>query len=105
MICAVLTGPGAGIAGTNNAMKGRPEALENIAGKTFDVCVIGGGATGAGCALGAQLRALNTVLLDGGGFASATARASTKPIRCGRRALQEAVTPVDLCHYPVVQAV
>ena len=31
-----------------NAMKGRPEALENIAGKTFDVCVIGGGATGAG---------------------------------------------------------
>ena len=28
-------------------MKGRPEALENIAGKTFDVCVIGGGATGA----------------------------------------------------------
>jgi glycerol-3-phosphate dehydrogenase len=37
-------------------MKGRPEALENIAGKTFDVCVIGGGATGAGCALDAQLR-------------------------------------------------
>ncbi len=29
-------------------MKGRPEALENIAGKAFDVCVIGGGATGAG---------------------------------------------------------
>jgi glycerol-3-phosphate dehydrogenase len=27
-------------------MKGRPEALENIAGKTFDVCGIGGGATG-----------------------------------------------------------
>src|SRR2546425_13139553 len=29
-------------------MKGRPEALENIAGKKFDVCVSGGGATGAG---------------------------------------------------------
>jgi glycerol-3-phosphate dehydrogenase len=38
-------------------MKGRPEALENIAGKTFDVCVIGGGATG--CALDAQLRFLS----------------------------------------------
>ena len=37
-------------------MKGRPEAMENIAGKTFDVCVTGGGATGAGSALDAQLR-------------------------------------------------
>jgi glycerol-3-phosphate dehydrogenase len=50
-------------------MKARPEALESIAGKTFDLCVIGGGATGAGCALDAQLRGLNTVLVDGGDFA------------------------------------
>jgi hypothetical protein len=34
-------------------MKGRPEALENIAGKTFDVCLIGGGAAyAAGLAVG-----------------------------------------------------
>ena len=37
-------------------MKSRSEALESIAGKTFDLCVIGGGATGAGCALDSQLR-------------------------------------------------
>ena len=29
-------------------MKGRPEAMENIAGKTFDVCVIGDGGHGRG---------------------------------------------------------
>src|SRR5260370_40705840 len=103
MICAVLTGPGAGIAGTNNAMKGRPEALENIAGKTFDVCVIGGGATGAGCALDAQLRGLNTGLVDGGDFASATSSASTKLIHGGVRHLPQAVTPLDAAQYRVVQ--
>ena len=46
-------------------MRGRSEALGNIAGKTFDVCVIGGGATGASCALDAQLRGLNTVMVEG----------------------------------------
>ena len=38
-------------------MKGRPEALENIAVKTFDVCVTGGGGgglTGASFALSAH---------------------------------------------------
>jgi len=84
-------------------MKGRPEALENIAGKTFDVCVIGGGATGAGCALDAQLRGLNTVLVDGGDFASATSSASTKLIHGGVRYLQQAVTRLDWSQYRVVK--
>src|SRR6266851_5082771 len=84
-------------------MKARPEALENIAGKTFDVCVIGGGATGAGCALDAQLRGLNTVLVDGGDFASATSSASTKLIHGGVRYLQQAVTRLDLSQYRVVK--
>src|SRR6266852_6129621 len=84
-------------------MKGRREALENIAGKTFDVCVIGGGATGAGCALDAQLRGLDTVLVDGGDFASATSSASTKLIHGGVRYLQQAVTRLDLSQYRVVK--
>jgi len=84
-------------------MKGRPEALENIAGKTFDVCVIGGGATGSGCALDAQLRGLNTVLVDGGDFASATSSASTKLIHGGVRYLQQAVTRLDWSQYRVVK--
>jgi len=84
-------------------MKARPEALENIAGKTFDICVIGGGATGAGCALDAQLRGLNTVLVDGADFASATSSASTKLIHGGVRYLQQAVTQLDSSQYRVVK--
>jgi len=32
-------------------MRNRKETIDHIADKEFDVCVIGGGATGAGCAL------------------------------------------------------
>ena len=84
-------------------MKRRPEALKNIAGRTFDVCVIGGGATGAGCALDAQLRGFKTVLVDGGDFASATSSASTKLIHGGVRYLREAVTRLDVAQYRVIK--
>ena len=84
-------------------MKDRSAALENIAGKTFDVCIIGGGATGAGCALDAQLRGLNTVMVEGWDFASATSSASTKLVHGGVRYLQQAVTRLDLGQYRVVK--
>ena len=35
-------------------MKSRTEELDNIAGQQFDLCVIGGGATGSACALDAH---------------------------------------------------
>jgi glycerol-3-phosphate dehydrogenase len=84
-------------------MKSRTEALREIATRTFDVCVIGAGATGAGCALDAQLRGLETVLLDAGDFASATSSASTKLAHGGIRYLQEAVTNLDLGQLKVVR--
>ena len=84
-------------------MKGRSEAVRAIEGKTFDVCVIGGGATGAGCALDAQLRGLQTILLDAGDFASGTSSASTKIIHGGARYLQEAVEGLDIHQYRVVK--
>ena len=59
-------------------MRARTQALQRLAGNSFDLCVIGGGATGAGCALDARLRGLKTVLVDGRGFASAASSASTK---------------------------
>lgn len=59
-------------------MKPRWEPFQAIAGASFDVCIIGGGATGAGCAWGTQLRGLKTVLIEAGDFASATASASTR---------------------------
>ena len=83
-------------------MKKRDEALQSIEGSPFDVCVIGGGATGAACALDAQLRGLKTVLLDAGDFAGATSSASTKLIHGGVRYLEEAVRHCDPAQYHLV---
>jgi glycerol-3-phosphate dehydrogenase len=83
-------------------MKSRGLELQDIAEKSFDVCVIGGGATGAGCALDAQLRGLRTVMLDAGDFAGATSSAATKIIHGGVRYLEEAIKDVDPKEYHVV---
>jgi glycerol-3-phosphate dehydrogenase len=64
-------------------MKSRSEARASAKEAAFDLCVIGGGATGAGCALDAQLRGLRTVLLDASDFASAASSASTKLVHGG----------------------
>ncbi len=84
-------------------MKSRSDALLKIEGATFDVCVIGGGATGAGCAWDAQLRGLKTVLIEGGDFASATSSSSTKLVHGGVRYLQQAVADLDAGQYRVVK--
>ncbi len=81
----------------------REEAQARISGKEFDVCVIGGGATGAGCALDAQLRGLKTVLLEGADFASGTSSTSTKLIHGGVRYLEQAVKELDVAEYKVVR--
>ena len=83
-------------------MKPRGEALASVAAEDFEVCVIGGGATGAGCALDAQLRGMKTVLLDGGDFASGASTAATKIIHGGVRYLEQAVKGLDPKQYEVV---
>ena len=83
-------------------MKGRAEELQNISGKQFDLCVIGGGATGSACALDAQLRGIQTVLLEAGDFAGATSSAATKIIHGGVRYLEEAIKGADLQEYHVL---
>jgi glycerol-3-phosphate dehydrogenase len=84
-------------------MKSRTEALRTVEANSFDVCVIGGGATGSGCALDAQLRGLKTVLVEGTDFASGTSSASTKMVHGGVRYLEQAVRHVDLAEYKVVK--
>jgi glycerol-3-phosphate dehydrogenase len=83
-------------------MKTRAEGLKNITGNQFDLCVIGGGATGAACALDAQLRGIETVLLEGCDFAGATSSAATKIIHGGVRYLEEAIKGADLQEYHVL---
>jgi glycerol-3-phosphate dehydrogenase len=83
-------------------MKSRIEELKNISGQQFDLCVIGGGATGSACALDAQLRGIRTVLLEAGDFAGATSSAATKIIHGGVRYLEEAIKGADLQEYHVL---
>jgi glycerol-3-phosphate dehydrogenase len=83
-------------------MKSRAEALKDIQNKSFDVCVIGGGATGSGCALDSQLRGLSAALVEAGDFASATSSASTKMVHGGVRYLEEAFRHLDPAEYKVV---
>jgi glycerol-3-phosphate dehydrogenase len=84
-------------------MKTREEALPAIEGKSFDVCIIGGGATGSGCALDAQLRGLKTVQLEAGDFASGASSASTKMVHGGVRYLQDAIRNFDFKEFVVLK--
>jgi glycerol-3-phosphate dehydrogenase len=84
-------------------MKHRTEEKVSSTQGTFDVCVIGGGATGAGCALDAQLRGLKTILLDAGDFASAASSASTKLVHGGVRYLEQAIKSFNLEEYRMVK--
>lgn len=84
-------------------MISRSQTIHEIEGVLFDVCVVGGGATGAGCALDAQLRGLKTLLVEGGDFASGTSSASTKLVHGGVRYLEQAVKTFDFAEYRMVQ--
>lgn len=83
-------------------MVNRETVLGQLRDKEFDVCIIGGGATGAGCALDAQLRGLRTVLIEAGDFGSGSSTASTKMVHGGVRYLQEAVNDLDINQYHLV---
>jgi len=83
-------------------VKSRVEELINISGQQFDLCVIGGGATGSACGLDAQLRGIRTLLLEAGDFAGATSSAATKIIHGGVRYLEEAIKGADLQEYHVL---
>ncbi len=83
----------------------KPRSTEKASAReaNFDLCVIGGGATGAGCALDAQLRGLHTLLLDAGDFAAAASSASTKLVHGGVRYLEQAVKSLNLEEYRMVK--
>jgi glycerol-3-phosphate dehydrogenase len=69
--------------------------LARLRTETFDVCIIGGGATGAGCALDAASRGLSTALIDQDDFGAATSSTSTKLIHGGVRYLEQAFKTFD----------
>lgn len=69
----------------------------------FDILVIGGGATGCGCALDAVTRGLKTALVERDDFSSGTSSRSTKLIHGGVRYLQKAIMNLDVEQYRMVK--
>ncbi len=70
------------------------KTLSGLQDNTFDVIIIGGGATGLGCALDASLRGYSTLLVEKDDFAAGTSSKSTKLIHGGVRYLQQLDFPL-----------
>ncbi|XP_023349021.1 glycerol-3-phosphate dehydrogenase, mitochondrial isoform X1 [Eurytemora carolleeae] len=81
----------------------RAEQIQNLKTKEFDVLVIGGGATGSGCALDAVTRGLKTAMVELDDFSSGTSSRSTKLIHGGVRYLQKAIMKLDYEQYKMVK--
>ena len=70
--------------------------LELLRNDAFDVCIIGGGSAGAGCALDAALRGMKVALIEKTDFAAETSGKSTKLVHGGVRYLEQAFRKLDL---------
>lgn len=73
----------------------RAENIRRLQAESFDLCIIGGGASGAGCALDAALRGLKVALIEKTDFASETSSRSTKLVHGGVRYLEQAFKNLD----------
>ncbi|KAK5729497.1 mitochondrial glycerol-3-phosphate dehydrogenase [Elasticomyces elasticus] len=83
------------------ALKGGEEQAQSN-DETYDLLVIGGGATGTGIALDAATRGLKVACVDRDDFASGTSSKSTKLVHGGVRYLEKAVWELDLNQYNLV---
>src|SRR5688500_9166687 len=72
----------------------RAKALGRLADETFDVLVVGGGATGAAVARDAALRGLAVALCDRADFGGETSAHSSKLIHGGLRYLEHGDFPL-----------
>lgn len=80
----------------------RLKNLNQLETEDFDVCIIGGGATGVGCALDAALRGLKVILIEKTDFGAATSSRSTKLFHGGVRYLEQAVKKLDIEQFRMV---
>jgi len=81
----------------------RAAQLASLRTEQFDVLVIGGGATGSGCALDSTTRGLKTAMVELDDFSSGTSSRSTKLIHGGVRYLQKAIMGLDYEQYKMVK--
>ena len=81
----------------------RKNALARLKNEEFDLLIIGGGATGSGIALDAQLRGLKVALVEKADFCSGTSSRSTKLVHGGVRYLEQAVLHLDRSQFKLVR--
>jgi glycerol-3-phosphate dehydrogenase len=81
----------------------RDSNLNRLQNEEFDICIIGGGASGAGCALDATLRGLKVALIEKEDFAAETSSKSTKLIHGGVRYLEQAFKNFDFAQLKQVR--
>lgn len=81
----------------------RSEHLRRLADESFDLLVIGGGATGCGCALDAATRGLRVALVERGDFGGGTSSRSTKLVHGGVRYLEQAIKNMDRTQFRLVR--
>jgi glycerol-3-phosphate dehydrogenase len=77
--------------------------LSQLKEQAFDICIIGGGASGAGCALDAALRGFKVALIEKEDFAAETSSKSTKLIHGGVRYLEQAFKNFDFAQLKQVK--
>lgn len=69
----------------------RSQMLESMKrGEEYDLVIVGGGATGSGCAVDAASRGLKVALVERDDFAAGTSSRSTKLVHGGVRYLEKA---------------
>jgi len=81
----------------------RADLLDKLGSETFDLLVIGGGASGAGVALEAASRGLKTALVERYDFSEGSSSRSTKLIHGGVRYLEIAVKNFDQAQLNLVR--
>lgn len=81
----------------------REDNQKRLREETFDICIIGAGASGAGAALDAALRGYRVALIDRGDIAGETSSRSTKLIHGGVRYLEQAIKKLDLAQLKQVR--
>ena len=81
----------------------RRDHIEQLQTEEFDCLVIGGGASGAGCALDSVLRGYKTALVEKTDFAAETSSKSTKLIHGGVRYLEQAFKNFDFAQLSQVR--
>ena len=84
--------PSSSSTSTGGKLPSRQEQIEALKRTSFDVLVVGGGATGSGAALDAVTRGLSTALIERGDFGNETSSRSTKLIWAGIRYIATAVS-------------